>query len=820
MPNYVPGIGPRDAKIVIVGEAPGKDEDEKGEPFVGGAGYELNSLLTSVGLNRQSIYITNVIKYRPPNNDFDVFYLDGKKHRQPSPYLLQAWDYLHAEIRAIQPNVIVPMGNEPIRAVRGSIGMGTISDWRGSILTSPLGKMIPTYHPAYMMRQYSERPVIELDLRRIVQESKYAHVDTPKMHFEIDPPFTRVLEFLRSQPKRVAVDIETSGKHIRCVGIADSATHAICIPFMARPGHVSLGESPFPVQDVLSPTTPNSKWTVQEEYAILQALYAFLGNPNIQKVLQNYPFDSTVLAREFGVHISNLHMDTLVAQHTIHPEMQKGLDFQCSIYTRIPCYWLYDASDDISTWRYNAYDCVATYEISEVHDRQLPSFGVEEFYFNHVQPAMLALTRAQNRGIRVNAAERGGMAVAAEAELARTKEELNKLAGGDLNPNSPPQMQEFLYQRLGLKPQYKFDQKTKERRITCDEDALTKLQRLYPQYATILDFCLTYREKVKLIGTYLTGTLLDGKIYTSYGFATSGRLTSSAPIINPEAGGNLQQIPRGLFRRVFIADEGWVLIKSDLGQADFRVVIWIARVQRLIERLVDPSFDIHRWNAAYNLLSKPENEVTKDERQTSKISVHGSNYGMGPDKAASNKDFIEFFRAHNIQDPLAFCTMMQMRYHRGVPEIRNVYWPETQQLLANNSRVLWTPIGRRRQFFGRWDDDLFRRGYAQVPQAVVGDVINRAFALGDETFDERECHPLLQIHDEIVWHCRKDLVAKYLPRIKNLMEYPVMFHGVEIPLIIPVEITVGSNWASYDPVKNPLGQMEPSKWLALNPQSV
>src|SRR5882672_10994262 len=189
---------------MFVGEAPGEKEDQLSRPFMGGSGIELNSLLGSVGLSRQSVYITNVVKYRPPNNDFTCFYLDGKKGNQRSPYLEDSIQRLHVEIRSIKPNVIVPLGNEALRAVTNKRG---IDAWRGSILTSPLGKTIPTYHPAYILRQYGDRPLLELDLRRVVTESRTPHADLPRFTFQINPTFTEVMQFLSTQPLRAAVDI-------------------------------------------------------------------------------------------------------------------------------------------------------------------------------------------------------------------------------------------------------------------------------------------------------------------------------------------------------------------------------------------------------------------------------------------------------------------------------------------------------------------------------------------------------------------------------------------------------------------------------------
>lgn len=789
MSRIVPGVGPPHAKIAFVGESPGETEENLGLPFVGASGKLLNDFLAKSGIARSECYLTNVVKVRPPNNQFSHFY-DDYKNRIESPLLTQSIANLHKELRSVAPNVICALGAEPLRALTGKRSIGS---WRGSILSSPVGKVVPTYHPSFILRSdFSDAPTFQLDLRRVSRESTSAALDLPVFQFEIDPSFSRTREFLRSRPRRLAVDIETISDLVRCIGLADSSRHAMCIPFMLLSGCGTRGTSNdveiFP--DLLASTGSGpSRWSVDEELTLIGDLYALLADPTVEKVLQNFPFDSTLLAREMGLHISNLHMDTLLAQHTCHPELPKGLDYQASIYTRIPYWSDYDATSDAETWKYNCYDVCSTFEISEVHDKQLVSLGVDEFYRHHVQPSMLALTRAQNRGIRIDAELRSALAVEARTKQSESLAKVKATTGLDLNPNSPKQMQEFLYGKLKLPVQVKKD-KDKQLKPTCDEDALNKLIKRFPQHREVLEFCLNYREQTKLLGTFLEGDLLNGKIYTSYNVAgtLTGRISSSTPIINPEAGGNLQQIPRGSLRRIFIPDDGWVLIKSDLSQADFRVVIWLARVQRLVEKLNDPKFDIHRWNAAHNIFNIPEEAVTKEQRTAAKASVHGSNYGMGPDKVVKLYPQFSYRQAEELQE----------RYHRGIPEIKSVYWSETQAELQLN-RTLITPFGRRRMFMGRWNDDLFRQAYAHRPQAVVGDIINRAFYLGDAILDERQCYPLLQVHDEIVWHCRKEAVATVVPIIRRLMEYEVKFE-MDLPLVIPADISVGSNWYDQEPV--------------------
>src|ERR1022692_3511322 len=143
-PTGVPDDGSHscDAKLVLIGEAPGRAEDEQGLPFVGPSGFKLSEWWSEVGLSREQFYITNVVTKRPPNNEI---YAVGRDE------LHNSISRLHGRLaRLSSPYVIVPTGDVALNALMGnSYGeRKRITDWRGSILDSAYGKVIPTIHPA------------------------------------------------------------------------------------------------------------------------------------------------------------------------------------------------------------------------------------------------------------------------------------------------------------------------------------------------------------------------------------------------------------------------------------------------------------------------------------------------------------------------------------------------------------------------------------------------------------------------------------------------------------------------------------------------
>ncbi len=165
----VPGEGPADAKIMLIGEAPGFHENVQGRPFVGAAGEFLDELLQKAGLKRSEIFITNVVKCRPPGN------------RDPEPQELAACEpYLDRQIRAIRPKVIVTLGRFSMAKF---IPHAKISQIHGQPIRIRGQLIVPMYHPAAALHQPSLRRTVEADFARlpeiIAQAENIAETELP-----------------------------------------------------------------------------------------------------------------------------------------------------------------------------------------------------------------------------------------------------------------------------------------------------------------------------------------------------------------------------------------------------------------------------------------------------------------------------------------------------------------------------------------------------------------------------------------------------------------------------------------------------------------
>lgn len=156
------GVGNPSADLMFVGEAPGADEDAQGVPFVGRAGQLLTKIIEAIGLSRDDVYIANVIKCRPPQN------------RNPEPDEVETCEpFLFAQIDAIQPRVIVALGKFGAQTLLRTLD--PISKLRGRVFEFRGARLVPTFHPAYLLRNPSSKREVWEDMklvRRLLDEAR------------------------------------------------------------------------------------------------------------------------------------------------------------------------------------------------------------------------------------------------------------------------------------------------------------------------------------------------------------------------------------------------------------------------------------------------------------------------------------------------------------------------------------------------------------------------------------------------------------------------------------------------------------------------
>lgn len=329
--------GPKDARIAIVGEAWGETEALTGLPFVGSSGKELDRMLLESGIDRKACFLTNTFNVRPEGNKIEALCaskaeVGGSTYSWPPlrqgkyirPQLLPHVSRLLAELAVVRPNVVVALGNTAIWAVLRATGIGSL---RGAVAESvPLGrelgtpfrlKVLPTYHPSAVLRNWAWRPIAVVDLFKAAREAHFPEVRRPERFILVNPTIDE-LETWRDEmlgigrPARMAVDIETKGRLITCIGFGYSRNHAVVVPFW----------SPYTID----------YWPTRELEVRARRVCADVLRSSIPKVTQNGLYDIQYLLNE-GYPLCAFDHDTMLAHHAVLPEMQKGLGFLGSVYT-------------------------------------------------------------------------------------------------------------------------------------------------------------------------------------------------------------------------------------------------------------------------------------------------------------------------------------------------------------------------------------------------------------------------------------------------------------------------------------------------------
>lgn len=553
---YSPQIKPRgnpDAKILVVGEAPGANEIEAGVPFVGASGQELMKMLAEAGISESDCRFTNVINIRPDQNNINNFFATSKKEsakigtiqhsgRYALPIIFEGIKELREEIIRVKPNVVISLGNTALWACIGHIG---IMKWRGSELTGEINghkfKLIPMVHPAAILRNWDWRWFTVVDLRRAARESSSPTYAPLNHNFIVRPSFlsvrdvlSRLLLKVHSESVRLAVDIETRDRHIACIGLAWSKVDAICIPLM-------------------DDTNPEGYWSVEEECEIWWRLYRLLTHKNCLVIGQNFMYDNQYFVRRAGF-ACNLVDDTMMKMHVCFPGVPKALDFIASIWCERYTFWKEESKDwdphvgEDQLWIYNCKDAISTFEINIELDKLLDSFGLRHLYDERMRTAESAF-KMMLRGFLVDKVFKAKLSMDCMEAIIQRRDFLIDVIGFDVfGPKgvSPKKMKILCYDLFQLPPKYRLNAQ-KKRRLTCDKDAIDEwLATCNIFYRPVLQMIKDVRSLGVFKGTFAdAGIDWDGRFRCSFKVAGPHTFRWASAEDAFGFGGNMQTIPKG-----------------------------------------------------------------------------------------------------------------------------------------------------------------------------------------------------------------------------------------------------------------------------------
>lgn len=796
------------AEIAIIGEAPGERERTLKMPLTGSSGKYLWENLRKYGINRREVYISNVIKRQL----ISVSSANAKEkigHGEVSHYTsILLWELSQL------PNLkyIICLGNYALQAITGLSG---ILNYRGSVLDVQLAtafgmaergkdvKVIALYNPAFVLRDPKAELMFKFDCFRINQVVT-GQFEEHKINAIINPTFEEAIAWIdkmEREGKPVGLDIETSSGETICVGLGNDPHEGMCINFR---------------------TATDNRWTVGEEVQLWLALERLVSNPNVRLVTQNGMYDGSWTYFHNRLGLTKVWFDTMLAHHTLYPALPHSLAFLTSQYTTHPYYKdegkVWKESGDIDAeWIYNVKDVCLMLACQQKMLAELEQQNLLDFFNNHVMLIQPELIRMTVGGVKIDEELKAKIAEDMRIKVGELRHEyFERVAActGDPeykpNPNSPKQMADLFFKRLGLVGRGVATDKENRRRMRDHPRTPDDCRELLLHIDTLA-------EEHKFASTYAEMKIdEDGRIRCEYKQTgvkkAPGRLSSAST--GWDTGTNLQNQPERA-HNMFVADEGYEFNYFDLGQAEARVVGWRAVIPSWMEQFeqarIDGVFDAHRALASVMFNVPYEDVPTSDRdengpfkpfsiRYIAKRCRHGLNYRMMPDRLATT-----------LQVNYSVAEYLWHQYHKTNPELEK--WWEWQVRQVQEKRQISNAYGRRWLLQERFSDEATEAVIAFYPQSTIGDKVSRIIhqCHHDPDWPVNDARIALNIHDALIALNRIGTGDRVRTIMKKYAEEPLLIEGMDgqvRELIIPCDLKTSvadeqgvHRWSTLEKVK-------------------
>ncbi|WP_287131134.1 DNA polymerase I [Candidatus Cyanaurora vandensis] len=577
--------------------------------------------------------------------------------------------------------------------------------------------------------------------------------------------FQDFLTALREHPGPVAWDTETTSldpHEARLVGIgcAWSADTAYYLPLGHREG------------------------TCLDLGIVLAALAPEFADPKRPKIFQNTKYDRLIL-RQQGLELRGVVFDPMLASYDLQPEGQHKLDVialnllgvEMTPYEQlVPRGKTIDELPITKVANYCAMDALCAYRVTNILQSRLANNPKLLHIFHTLElPLEEVLADMEWVGIRIDSDYLAKLSQELQLDLERLEQQVHAAAGMTFNLNSPKQLSEILFDRLGLSTR-----KTRKTTLGWSTDAATleKLQGDHP----LVDGILEHRTLAKLRSTYVEAlpnlvSPKTGRVHTDFNQAVTvtGRLSSSNP--------NLQNIPirtelSKRIRQAFIPDVDCCLVSADYSQIELRILAHVSGEQILIDTFRNKG-DVHTLTA--QLLFNRE-DITREQRYLGKTINFGVVYGMGAQRFARETGVTS-------QEAQKFLESFYERYPKVFAYLRGT------EKLALEQGYVETLLGRRRHFPGlnqlptNQRLTALRQATNAPIQGTAADIIKQAMITLHQELKPYQTRMVLQVHDELVFEVPQAEWPLVETVIRTAMEnaYPL-----QVPLF--ADIHCGPSW--------------------------
>jgi DNA polymerase-1 len=790
---------------MVVGEAPGREEEKTGKPFQGASGKRLRAELAANDLTK--VFITNTVRCRPPDN------------RKPTAAEIKACrEYLDYEIDRVKPEIVVSLGATPTKALFK--GKAKVSQHHGTIIEDPSKKYrgYVSYHPAAMLYDPGIEPAFKADIARLARTLR-GEVKSTEVPWSIVRR-GNLHKFLREfrAATSFSFDLETTSLfphdklgRINCVGIGLPGKTWV-IPNMV-PGWYPWRKDPKKLHYYRG-----SPWSRGNALEFLIRMLAGIAKADQKHgVAQNGKFDNlwlqTYTKRRFKI-----TFDTMLASHVLDENEDHDLKSMSRQYLDVPEYDLTTAEkkgnvDPFKLYQYNARDCGYTLRLRTVFRASLRREPeLERLFYSLVMPAVRAMEDIELQGKTINVQEMDTLALDLRAQAISLNAELNEMAGRVVKWSAPKQVGVVLYDDLGIK----CTTFTAKGAPSTSETALIDLKGKHP----LVDKLLKYREVTKFHSTYVEGfrkRMVGETLFISYKVhgTVTGRYSS-----------RIHSIPRdGSVRNLVIAPPGWHFVQADISQAELRIIAQISRDLEMrkcflenidihwrtlmfaiaagyisgdyADRVIDTAYKLtgerlRIFDACEKLLDVGHDKAIeiwdgwKEGRKKAKAINFGYVYGMYEKKFIQTAK--EKYGWEPTWDEAHACREGYFQLYSELPK-----WHDRQKRLVHANGFVRNMFGRRRRLPGIYAGDKGKRMEAERQainspvQGTIGDWKAAVLVEIHETIDRTKLKLVGEHHDALLMIVRDGCDDDVLPQVIRIIRTPRLLKVFKIKLDIPME---------------------------------
>lgn len=776
-PSCIWGSGNLKAKVMVVNSYASELDEERGVAVMPSS---LVERLRGIGIDPEKVYYTNAIKCAcPRGTKFKVG--DIKKCKV----------HLDQEIAKVKPQFILLLGAQALKATVD----GSITELNGIMVEKDGIKYMPSYSPGVIYRDPGKTPFVDKAMNNFKAMIEGELEGLPELDVRLITnmrQLRRAFQYLTENDYLyLSYDIETTGlvrfeDEVNLFGFGNDKVQYI-----------------IPLEANYSPL----KGARLAQRKIIRTCIKWLNTNAKALVAGNGKFDDLFLKYHFGVK-PNITFDIVLASHILNENTPNGVKENAALECNAP---EWDVDKSLKTGQYKTrekyqeyltylgYDVYYEYKLYKVFHKKLKQDrALMKLFYHLYMPGIISYETVEEHGVFIYPQQFKQVRKHLESEKSKIEKQLIKLAGHEINWNSPAQIQKLLYEELKLP----ILERTESGAPSTSEATLMQLRDKHP----IVELILKYRGVNIQISHFI-----DGWINRMWGrrlfpnFKLHGTVTGRTSCTDP----NLQQVPRDpIIRNLVGAPEGWSVVEIDYSQAELRIAA-IMSGDETMKRIYQTGGDIHTHT--FEMITgervSDDKYIRKEQRKKAKAVNFGFVYGMGWRK-------FKIYARDNYGVDLTDKEAEQWRgkffetYH-SLPK-----WHSKQRRIVQSLGQVRSPIGRIRRLPDIYSTDKSKKAEAErqsINSPVQGfgsdlTILGMSEIMGNAQYydpayklDKDKFFVIGTVHDATLFEVRNDYLMEFCPKAKHILEHPKalgeVFHfESDVPIV--ADVAIGQSWGA------------------------